>query len=318
MSPPTSFQDPPPSIPSDDVADEARTWIAWLASDRVDEAGMDTFERWLAEPAHRRAFEHERVLWRSFGPKPSAAVSPRRGRSRRRFVALAAVAMLAAWFMAPSVALRVRADYRSGHAVESITLSDGSRAVLDADSAIAVHYDEGRRRVSLLEERAWFDVAPDARRRFSVDADGGIVEDISTIFTVAREPDHVEAVVAQGRVRVATNGDDWTYLAMGQGVRFGAGQAIQRLPDVPADRVGAWRQGELLLDDMDVASAIDRIGRYRPGRIIVRGDLSALPPVNAAFRIDQPERALDTLAASAGLSVTRLPFGIAIVGKAAR
>lgn len=316
MSPPTSFKDPPPAMPCDTAADEARTWIAWLASDRVDDAGMETFERWLAEPMHRRAFEHERVLWRSFGPKPTAA-APRLGRvPRKGLVAFAAAAALAAWLLVPEAWLALRADYRSGHAVQSITLSDGSRAVLDADSAIAVHYDEGRRRVSLLEGRAWFDVAPDARRRFSVEAEGGVVEDISTIFVVAREPDHVEAVVAQGRVRVAADhGDDWTYLETGQGVSYGAGQTIHRLPDVSADRIGAWRQGELFLDEVDVASAIARIGRYRAGRIVVRGDLSDLPPINAAVRIDQPERALDTLAASAGLTVTRLPFGIAVVSK---
>ena len=48
----------------------------------------------------------------------------------------------------------------------------------------------------------------------------------------------------------------------------------------------------------------------------MRGDLTGLPAVNAAFRIDRPEQALDALAVSAGLSVTRLPMGVAIVAPA--
>ena len=45
----------------------------------------------------------------------------------------------------------------------------------------------------------------------------------------------------------------------------------------------------------------------------MRGNLQALPAVSAALRVDHPEQALDALAATAGLQVTRLPFGVAIV-----
>ena len=61
---------------------------------------------------------------------------------------------------------------------------------------------------------------------------------------------------------------------------------------------------------------MQRIARYRSGATFVRGDLSALPAVNAAFRTDRPEQALDALAVSAGLTVIRLPMGVAIVAPA--
>lgn len=320
MSPPISFPETPPAGSPDVVADEARTWLVWLASDRVDDSGMAAFETWLARPGHRRVFEQERVLWRSFGP-PRAEMStkPRVRKPRRRIIAFAAAAVLAAWFIAPETWLRLRADYRSGHGIASVTLPDGSRAVLDAGSAIAVHYDRDARRIVLLSGRAWFEVAPDALRRFSVVAAGGVVEDISTAFVVSRDADHVEAMVGQGRVRVSAHkGDDWISLETGQGVSYGPSSPLQRLGDVPADRVGAWRQGELFLDGTSVADAIDRIGRYRQGPIFIHGDISKLAQVNAAFRIDHPEQALDVLAATAGLTVTRLPLGIAVVSVASR
>jgi transmembrane sensor len=87
---------------------------------------------------------------------------------------------------------------------------------------------------------------------------------------------------------------------------------------VAPDQIAAWREGELLLDATDVDDAVAQIARYRGGPTFVRGDLSALPAVNAALRVDQPEQALDALAVSAGLRITRLPMGVAIVAPAAR
>ncbi|MGE6331887.1 FecR family protein [Stenotrophomonas sp. NPDC077659] len=312
----------PTSAHADDpVAEQARAWVVFLASGEHSDAGMQAFEHWLAQPAHRRAFEHERRLWRSLGPSPLApatavASSPAAGRPRRRNLrwaaaAAAVVALLVAW---PDAWLRLQADHRSNHHVQVVQLPDGSRAVLDADSAIAVRFDAHARRIQLLRGRAWFEVTADAQRRFSVAAGNGVVEDISTAFTVARHGDTVETEVGQGCVRVANPMDGgWTYLQVGQRAMYGAHSGVTRLADVAADRVGAWRQGELLLDEATVVDAVRDVGRYRRGPTFVRGDLSGLPAVSAALRIDQPEQALDALAATAGLQVTRLPLGVAIV-----
>lgn len=315
-----------PSARADDpVAEQARNWIVFLASGAHTDAQMQSFEQWLAQPGHRRVFEHERRLWRSLGAAPVAAVAatttPRkptrahaRLRQRRLRWAAAAVAALALLVTGPDAWLRLQADHRSHHLVQAVQLPDGSRAVLDADSAIAVHFDAQARRIELLQGRAWFEVTPDAQRRFSVVAGNGVVEDISTAFTVARQGSTVEAEVGQGRVRVANPIDGgWTYLQVGQRARYGAHSGVTRLADVAADRVGAWRDGELLLDRIAVVDAVHEVSRYRRGATFVRGDLSRLPAVSAALRIDQPDQALDALAATAGLHVTRLPLGVAIV-----
>lgn len=302
-----------PAANDDALAEQARGWIAWLASGDISDARMQEFECWLQQPGHRRAFEHERALWRSIGPRvPATPVDRRRPRRLRWAMAAAAMlAMLVAW---PEAWLRLTSDHRSTHQVQNVLLPDGSRAVLDADSAIAVRFNANAREVELLRGRAWFDVSPDVQRRFSVRAGNGLVEDISTAFTVARGDDRVETQVGQGRVRVASPADGgWTYLQQGQRAVYGEHGGVTRLADVSADSVGAWRQGELLLEQAGVADAVQWVGRYRAGPTFVRGDLSRLPAVSAALRIDRPEQALDALAATAGLQVTRLPFGVAIV-----
>ena len=321
MSPHEQPPMPRPLPPSDPAAVQARAWIAWLASGAVEPVQMQAFEQWLAEPDNRRTFEYERQLWRSLGPQPKPAPAAAASRSRRRArwpaVAAATAALLALAWVAPEAWLRLQADHRSGTAIQSVALPDGSRAVLDADSAIAVRYDGQVRRIALLRGQAWFQVTPDPARPFQVEAQGGVIEDISTAFTVAREDAHVDTVVEQGRVRVAAaDRGGWTYLDAGQQARFAPGGRVTRQDDVALDRIAAWRQGELLLDAISVEEAVRRIARYRPGATFVRGDMTGLPAVNAAFRIDRPEQALDALAVSAGLSVTRLPMGVAIVAPA--
>ncbi|HEL2978453.1 TPA: FecR domain-containing protein [Stenotrophomonas maltophilia] len=309
MSPPNTL----PAANDDALAEQARGWIAWLSSGDISDVRMHEFECWLQQPGHRRAFEHERALWRSVGPRPQAAPPERKHPKRLRWAmaAAAALAMLVAW---PDAWLRLQADHRSTHVVQNVQLPDGSRAVLDADSAIAVRFDGHARRVELLRGRAWFEVSPDTQRRFSVRAGNGVVEDISTAFSVARDSETVETQVGQGRVRVASPADGgWTYLQEGQRASYGEHSGVTRLQDVAADSVGAWRQGELLLEQASVADAVQRVGRYRAGPTFVRGDLSRLPAVSAALRIDRPEQALDALAATAGLQVTRLPLGVAII-----
>lgn len=276
---------------------------------------MEDFERWLAVPGHRRAFEYERQLWRVLGPPAveDAPSAPRPGHRRAR-LGLAAAAALALLWVSPEAWLRLRADHRTGTAIATVALPDGSAAVLDADTAIAVDYSDTQRTVRLLRGRVWFKVAPGHPQPFRVLAQGGVVEDISTAFAVATAADGVETEVEQGQVRVAAQVDGgWTYLLAGQRAGFARGGAVQRQPDRAPDRIAAWREGELLLDATPVADAVAQIARYRDGATFVRGDLSTLPAVNAALRVDQPEQALDVLAATAGLQLTRLPLGAVIV-----
>ncbi len=316
MSPPSS-----PS-PDDPTVQQARDWLLRLASGTMGEQEMQQFEQWLVGPGNRHAFEHERLLWRSLGARPQTTVvvqPPRRRLPGARVAALAAMAVFACLLVMPELALRLRADHRAGDGISRVSLPDGSTAVLDAGAAIAVHYGDHARRIELLRGRAWFEVTPRQDAPFRVTVGEGVVEDISTAFVVSRDHDRVDAVVEQGRVRVAARPDQgWMYLQAGQAAGWNNGGVAERGLTLARDDVAAWRRGELLLANASVAQALAELGRYRSGYIVVRGDLSALPPINAALRLDQPEQALDALAAGSGLSVTRLPLGIAIVQAADR
>lgn len=308
------------------IRQAARDWIARLASGDISEAELVAYRRWATDPAHEAVFQHELALWRSLGAigdrlapreKPAPAAPAVLPKSRRRWghAGGAIAACIAIMLVAPDAMLLVRADHRTDVAVQSIALPDGSRAVLDAGSAIALHFDGTQRRVDLLKGRAWFDVVHDKRVPFRVAANGGVVEDVGTAFEVASDGDTAEAAVTSGEVRALSPEEARPGLLLhaGQRARWSTGGAPARAGDVPTSRIAAWRQGDILLDSVAVRAAVHEIGRYRTGPTFVMGDVDALPPVTAIIRADRPDEGLRALAASSHLQILHLPGGIAVV-----
>ncbi|WP_454797839.1 FecR family protein [Novosphingobium lindaniclasticum] len=321
--------DPEEALEAEALAETARGWVARLASGEMDSAELDRFKQWrAAHPDHNRAFEHQRALWRALGrasaPAPGGPQRPRRlpwsrreqARVPRRAwprIAFAGVAALAAVLAFPELILSLQADHRSGIAVESLTLPDGSAAVLDADSAIAVRFSDNERRVSVLKGDVWFDVRHGDARPFRVEALGGVTQDVGTAFEVRRERDSVFVSVTQGEVAVRSGTPaSPLFLQAAQRARYERGGPALRLGDAATGDIAVWRNGELLLDRVAVSDAIAAIGRYRRGPVLVIGSVEKAARISAAFRTDKPEEAIDAIAQMSGFDVYRLA-GIAVL-----
>lgn len=308
------------------IVEAARGWIVRLSSGEISEQELAELADWRAAPGHEDIFQHELALWRSLDAaevqlatqETGAARSHVRLRPAHAFGAVAAG--LALLLAGPEVLLRLRADYRTDAAVQAHSLPDGSRVALDARSAIAVRFEQGERRIEVLRGRAWFEVVHDRSRPFRVSANGVLVEDIGTAFAVSAEDTRSEVAVTGGAVRVGQEdgAGSWLTLTAGQRAAWNDEPAPGRLDpvplrDLPVGRIAAWRDGDILLEATPVRTAIDEIARYRRGPTLVMGDVEALPAVTAIIRADRADEGLDALAASAGLSITRLPGGLAIV-----
>ncbi len=70
----------------------------------------------------------------------------------------------------------------------TVTLADGSRVILDANSTLDVAFAERQRAVRLLNGHAFFDVAHDPGRPFTVQAAGRVVTALGTQFDVKLAP----------------------------------------------------------------------------------------------------------------------------------
>lgn len=160
------------------------------------------------------------------GERSARLLSGIRIKQRRRVVTLRAASVLAvaAVIGAAAFAMRPQAevvaseprslqgrslqgmDIASGtiHEGHTIRLLDGSRAQLSGPQSELeiVQNDPARVGLKLLQGRAHFEVVPNARRSFEVEAAPYRVVVLGTIFDVERTGDHVAVSVERGHVRV--------------------------------------------------------------------------------------------------------------------
>ncbi|HUD28456.1 MAG TPA: FecR domain-containing protein [Novosphingobium sp.] len=303
--------------------EQARAWVVRLASGAMSADELRSFDDWAAaDPRNRAAFLRERQTWQDldavedvFGSAAEGA--PSRARRWPSPWLPAAAAALIAWFAVPSAWLWTRSDAATGTGqVREVALADGSRVVLDSDSAIAIDYDDTDRMVRLLKGRAWFAVRHGDARPFRVAAADGVVRDIGTAFEVDDTAPHTRVGVTEGAVQIETGGQ--LILRVGQRAEFGRAGSAAYLQTLPSDEIGAWRSGELLLREVPLEAAIRAIARYRSGTVFVLGNLAGGPPISGSFRTDRPDEALDTLAAMRGLERAALPGGILLLRPGAR
>ena len=258
------------------------------------------------------AYAHE---WQSAVAAKSQHARAAVGRSatgRRRWLVPAASVALAAviaWAAVPAVLLQLRADHVTATAeLRTIRLQDGSEVTLAPDSAVAVSFEPGERRVRLLRGEAFFAVTPDKQRPFKVAARSVQASVLGTSFDVRLEDAAVTVAVREGRVLVEAT-DDTTNrgetLQAGQVVRVAGKGTFVRTTEEPT-MIAAWRQGQLYMTNRPLGDAVNEIRRYFPGTIIVTDAALETLPTTGVFDTADPEGALRGIAKAQGARVRRL------------
>lgn len=314
------------SEPSLRQARQALRWVIRCSAGPLPERQQRTLQRWLqADPRNALAWRRQQAFWQGLdaaGPEVLAAlpgltadreglrpIGPRRRLPWLLASAAAVVLMVAA---APHAWLLARSDLRSSDAPRVVQLDDGSTAVLDAGTALALEFDGQQRRLRLLRGQAWFQVAHE-QRPFQVEAGGGQIRDIGTAFSVSMQGATIITGVSEGVVDVRPGDGSVQRLRAGQMRAFRDGRWLQPLQQAEPEAMAPWRRGEVAIDDLPAAQAIADLGRYRRAPVWVLGGQAARVRVSGLFHLQQPETAIDAVAAQAGLRVQRLPGGALLV-----
>ncbi|HFF3758669.1 FecR family protein [Stenotrophomonas forensis] len=313
------------SEPSPRQARQALRWVIRCSAGPLPERQQRALQRWLqADPCHALAWRQQQAFWQGLdaaGPDVLAALpelmADRQGLrplAPRRLPwllasAAAVVLMVAA---APQAMLLARSDLRSSDTPRVVQLEDGSTAVLDAGTALAIEFNGQQRHLRLLRGQAWFQVAHEARP-FQVEAAGGKVHDIGTAFSVSMRHSTVTTQVSEGVVDVRPGDGSVQRLHAGQARVFRDGRWLQPVQLENPETMAAWRRGEVVIDDQPAAQAIADLARYRRAPVWVLGGQGASVRVSGLFHLQQPETAIDAVAAQAGLRVQRLPGGAMVL-----
>lgn len=304
------------------ASEQAAAWLVRMAERPLPEPERHRFETWLAaDPAHRAAFEDARNTWEALallraeaGPLREPVPMPHRP-VRRITAALAATLLLALggtafWHGDPW--LLVVADERTAPAeMRVVTLPDGSVLDLGPDSAIALHFDERQRRVTLLRGTVHVAAVPREAaggRPFAVEAANGTATALGTRFAVERTADAVTVAVAEHRVGVTVAGGvARAELDAGQGVRYDRTGRLGPVAAMDADRMTAWRNGLLVFDRQPLAVVVEELNRYRRGRIVVADAALARRTVSGVFRTAEADDALASITRELGIRSLSIP-----------
>jgi len=272
----------------------ALEWLARLNDEDATKQDRHALARWLAQdPAHPAAYARAQALWNRF-----EMVRPAADRMHRRRAVLGA---LAAIVTIPALYALARqhllADYRTGIGERRrVVLADGSALELGSDTALSVSFSNHQRELTLHRGQAYFRVAADAARRFSVRAADGVTTALGTQFDIKLLDDVVTVSVTEHAVAVRPRPDARPVtVAAGWQMQYGASGDSAPSRFDQAD-VLAWRQDRLVFNDVPLATVLAELQRYQRGPIFLMDAGVGALPVTAAFHTADPQEVLRVLA----------------------
>ena len=151
-----------------------------------------------------------------------------------------------------------------------MVLPDGSKIWLNAASSIRfpTAFTGGQRTVSITGE-AYFEIAPDKTKPFSVRAGGVTVDVLGTHFDVMAYADEAatKTTLLEGSVRVR-KGEEERLLSPGQqalaetGLNAGASASVLFVENVDTAQAVAWKNGLFEFDHLDLGTIMRQISRW--------------------------------------------------------
>ena len=193
-----------------------------------------------------------------------------------------------------------------------IKLDDGSIVHLDVSSEISVTMSPGERHLELAKGRAYFEVAHDKQRPFSVTAAGTRTVALGTRFEVSLQSQVVSVSLAEGSVAItdavsATETEKWReVLIPGQQLQIHADHDQRERNQVDANAIASWSKGRLIFNGMPLNKVLDEINRYASIKVHLGDTELANIPIGGNFVAGADSNEfVDTLAAVVPLRSVR-------------
>lgn len=298
---------------------EAADWYAALADEALASDIKQQWQSWIsASSAHGEAWARIESVAKRFdqlrnddtGSRAPASetlhsLQERRVTRRRTLKTMLVLVGIGsgAWLTLPESPYLQIADYASAKGeIKELALSDGSKAWLNTSSHMDVHYTTEQRLIHLLSGDIFIDTAADSNRPLIVETSHGRLRALGTRFSVAKERGHSVLAVFEGRVEIDIGQGLSRIIETGEQIAFSKGKwGVLRGAD-PARQ--AWVNHVLLANDIPLVDLISQLERYRFGYIYVESEVAQMR-VMGSFPLDEPDVALEMLAASLDISIDK-------------
>jgi transmembrane sensor len=303
--------------------EQASLWAARLDGSILSADDQNALEAWLAEtPAHRELLSYFCQFSADLEQRLPALVeasavelppdsAPARSSHWLKWgfgVGLAAVALML-WVARPKTQSENLASPMAAR--QSLSLADGTRVELNAQTSLQIQIDRNGRRVRLASGEAFFAVHKEAARPFIVETPAGSVRVMGTQFDVRAEAAApLEVTVVEGSVQVRPAdpaGRSGAPVLLGARDQLSAGPAgveVRALSANALDDALAWRQGQIVFADVPLRTALARFARYH-GRGITATAAAAEKRVGGRYSLDDLDGFLAALEDVLPVRVTR-------------
>ena len=340
----------PSSTPFIDLARverEAADWVARLDNGPLSDRENQAFSDWCKTSAHHKtAFDRLQTLWADMDGLEQLALAAQPSQNRRparKWTGRAALAGAIAASLALVITV-VAAKNNTASAPDVqvfgtlvgeqkvLHLGDGSTIQLNTNSRVEVEYTPKWRKVRLLKGEAFFDVAHNPDRPFTVYAGDSLLRDIGTRFNVRLRSERMELTVTHGAVEVSTISDQSgggrevrdgesgntsfvfrplgivTAPATGAEVAILNGRdfSIGAKPENAISRQLAWRDGMMSFSDEPLINVIAEVSRYSDVNIEIADPKLNDLRVGAYLKVGEVDPLMDALHASFGVQVHRI------------
>ena len=298
---------------------EAVAWVIRVQNSALSQEDRRAFEAWQAQsPQHALMYRRVSTVWESPELSAAAAVAARmepswfkaKAAASLRWPVLALVGLILIGIFADhfDVTTRWQSDYRTGSGERrTVELPDRSIATLNTQSAIALLFDDGVRRVRLLKGEVLFNVQQDAARAFIVDSTATTVRAVGTAFVVRAKSSGEHITVLEGTVEVDSKGKIVSPVAVtaGSQIHMENGRLGRPYP-VNVPTASAWLQGRLIVNGVPFAKVLEELRRYHPGTIILLNQRVGETNVTGTYNVDDPVAALELLVKTVPVSMVGL------------
>jgi transmembrane sensor len=322
---------------------EAAAWIVRLHAAGRTQALEAAFRRWrAADPENARQFDRVTEVWDAAPSLPlGAGVPPTHLRPHSSVGPWlkAAMVVLVCGVLAYAAGQFPLADKFRTQVGEQrvVRLEDGSRIALNSRTTVAARFTSSRRRVTLENGEAYFEVAHDANRPFIVVAAGHVVTALGTTFLVRQDGEnHTAVTLVEGKVTVSIDSQSPNSgeHARPAGASAGAASparessvtlspgerlvlmrdALPKLDSPQIDALLAWRRGEVVLDKTPLAEAVAEMNRYEAKPVVVAAAAGEQLRISGIYRIGDNRGFAATIARLYGLQLVENEREIRLLG----
>ncbi|MBV7536857.1 FecR domain-containing protein [Duganella sp. sic0402] len=248
----------------------------------------------------------------------SAPAAPRWNRRTWLSSALAAGAVLAVgagygwqrWLDLPSYTIAVAT---APGEIRVLDLPDGSSVTLNHTSKLTVRYSGRRRALTLDSGEAFFKVAHDETRPFTVDSGASQVKVLGTIFNLRTSAPQTVVKVLEGRVEVRPVLDaahaQVHVLNPGSGLSIDTATGRARRLSAAAESVGDWRSGHLHFSSTPLSEVASELQRYLGQPVLIDDPALAAQAISGLAATSNPGVFLQALPAALPVQVRQLADG---------